>query len=555
MSNNLRLPPVFQPATYRAFMAGADRIVATIRPTLGPVARTVAIQRPLDHRGPEVLDNGGVIAKRIIQLPDYRADVGAMFVRDMLWRLQEQEGDGTATAAVLFQMTFNEGVRLVTAGLNARRLQGFLEEGIEVILDELRRQTVFPGEAPVSDAHHLSQVAFTVCQDRELSDLLGEIFSIVGGYGRLEIREGSSRGLEREYVEGIYWERGLLSRQMVADPQRLRSELEDAAIVLSDLHIHEPQQILPVLVTAFQSGLKRLLIVADEIADSALSLLLANSKPDHMQILAVKTPGFGREQQADFLVDAAVLCGGRPFLRAAGDTFRSIRSEDFGRARRVWADLRSFGLVGGMGDPRQVRRHLAALRAAHAETDDLTLRSKLHERIGRLMGGSATLRVGGVTVREIEERRALAERTAAAVRGAIQEGVVPGGGAALLACRPTLQRRIDATNDPEARAAYQILLRAVAEPLRTIVANAGYDPSDALAEVRMAGPGYGFDVLTGRVTEMCTAGIADPANVVKAATYAGLTSAALALTIDVMVHRTEQPSHATPPPPARRKRL
>lgn len=550
MSNSLCLPPVFQPTTYRAFMAGADRIVATIRPTLGPVARTVAIERTLDHRGPELLDNGGVIAKRIIQLPDYRADVGAMFVRDMLWRLQEQEGDGTATAAVLFQTTYNEGVRLVTAGLNARRLQTHLEEGIEVILDDLRRQTT-----PIGDAAQLAQVAFTVCQDRELSGLLGEIFNIIGGYGRLEIREGNSRGLEREYVEGIYWERGLLSRQMVADPQRLRSELEDAAIVLSDLHIQEPQQILPVLVTAFQSGLKRLLIVADEIADSALSLLFANNKPDHMQILAVKTPGFGREQQADFLVDAAVLCGGRPFLRAAGDTFRSIRSEDFGRARKVWADLRSFGLVGGMGNPRQVRRHLAALRAAHAETDDLTLRGKLHERIGRLMGGSATLRVGGVTVREIEARKALAERTAAAVRGAMQEGVVPGGGAALLACRPALQRRIDATNDPEARAAYQILLRAVAEPLRTIVANAGYDPSDALAEVRMAGTGYGFDVLTGHVTEMCTAGIADPVNVVKAATYAGLTSAALALTIDVMVHRTEQPSHATPPPPARRKQL
>lgn len=550
MSNNLRLPPVFQPTTYRAFMVGADRIVATIRPTLGPVARTVAIQRPLDQRGPELLDNGGVIAKRIIQLPDYRADVGAMFVRDMLWRLQEQEGDGTATAAVLFQATFNEGVRLVAAGLNARRLQGFLEEGIEVILNELRRQTV-----PVNDAHHLAQVAFTVCQDRELSDLLGEIFDIVGGYGRLEIREGSSRGLEREYVEGIYWERGLLSRQMVADPQRLRSELEDAAIVLSDLNIQEPQQILPVLVTAFQAGLKRLLIVADEIADSALSLLLANSKPDHMQILAVKTPGFGREQQADFLVDAAVLCGGRPFLRATGDTFKAIRSEDFGRARRVWADLRSFGLIGGMGDPRQLRRHLAALRAAHSETDDLALRGKLHERIGRLMGGSATLRVGGVTVRDIEARKELAERTAAAVRGAMQEGVVPGGGVALLACRPALQRCIDATHDPEARAAYQILLRAVAEPLRTIVANAGYDPSDALAEVRMAGPGYGFDVLTGRVTAMGAAGITDPANVVKAATYAGLTSAALALTIDVMVHRTEQPAHATPPSPARRKRL
>ena len=550
MSNQLRLPPVYQPITYRAFMAGADRIVATIRPSLGPVARTVAIQRPLDHNSPELLDNGGLIAKRIIQLPDYRADVGAMFVRDMLSRLQEQEGDGTATAAVLFQVAFNEGVRLVTAGLNARQLQTHLAAGTQVILDVLRSQT-----QAVASASELASVAFTICQDRELSDLIGEIFDIIGGDGRLEIREGSGRKLEREYVEGMYWDRGLLSRQMVADAQHLRSDLEDAAIVFSDLQIREPQQILPVLLAAFQAGYRQLLIVADEIGDRAMSLLLANNKPDHMQILAVKTPGFGRDQQAEFLSDAATLCGGHPFLRATGDTFASIRAEQFGRARRVWANLRSFGLSGGKGDPRGLRRHLAALRRLHAETPDLGLRSRLHERIGRLMGGSATLRIGGVTVREMEANKEVAERTAAAVRGAVQEGVLPGGGVALLACQPTLQRCLAAADEPEGRAAYQILLRAVAEPMRVIVANAGYDPSDVLAEVRMAGPGYGFDALGGRITTMQEAGLYDPANVTKAAVYAGLSSAALALTIDVIVHRTQQPTHATLPTPTRRKQL
>ncbi len=551
MSNSVRLPPVYQPVTYRAFMAGADRIVATVRPTLGPGARTVAIQRPLDHRGgPELLDNGGVIAKRIIQLPDYRADVGAMFVRDMLWRLQEQEGDGTATAAVLFQKIFSEGVRLVAAGLNARRLQTHLETGMQIILDALHCQT-----KAVTGASELADVAFTICQDRALSDLFGEIFDILGDYGRLEIREGNGRGLEREYVEGMYWNRGLLSRQMLADAQQLRSELEDVAIVFSDLQIREPQELLPLLITAFQAGHRRLLIVADEMADSAISLLLANSKPDQMQILAVKTPGFGRDQQTEFLSDAAAICGGRVFLRATGDTFASIRAEHFGRARRVWAELHSFGVSGGKGDPRLLRRHLAALRALHAKPPALALRSRLHARIGRLMGGSATLRVGGATVREVEARKDLAERTAAAVRGALQEGVVPGGGVALLDCRPVIQRRLTTADEPEERAAYQILLRAVAEPLRTIVANAGYDPNDVLSEVRMAGPGYGFDVLGGRITAIQEAGLYDPANVTKAAVYAGLSSAALALTIDVIVHRTEQPAHATPPTPGRRKQL
>lgn len=550
MSNQHRLPPVYQPVTYRGLMRGANQIVNSIRPTLGPVARVVAVERPLEPSGPELLDNGGTIAKRIIQLPDYRADVGAMFVRDLLWRLQDQEGDGTATAAVLFQEVFNAGVRLVTAGHNARRLQMFLEAGMHVVLDELRRQTV-----AVTGASQLAQVAFTVCHDQALSELLGEIFDLVGGYGRVEIREGSGRGLDREYVEGIYWERGLLSRQMFSDPVRMRSELENAAIVVSDLHVREPQQFIPLLTAALQANLRQLLIMVDEVSDSALSVLLANNRPEHMQILAVRTPGFGREQQADFLADTAILTGARAFLRAAGDSFATIKAEDFGRARRVWADHRSFGIVGAKGDPRALRRHLAELRTAHDAALEIGLRGRLHERIGRLLGGSATLRVGALTVRDLEARKELADRTAATVRGALQEGVVAGGGAALLACRKVVLQQRDNATDPDERAAYKILADALDKPLRVIAANAGYDPSDVLADVRTAGSGHGFDALTGRVVCMADAGIMDPASVVKSAVYTALSGAALGLTIDVLVHRSEQPTRATPPTPGKRKRL
>ena len=225
--------------------------------------------------------------------------------------------------------------------------------------------------------------------------------------------------------------------------------------------------------------------MVDEVSDSALSLLLANNRPDHMHILAVRTPGFGREQQADFLADTAMLTGARAFLRAAGDSFESINAEDFGRARRVWADQRSFGIVGAKGNPRALRRHLAELRTAYEAALDIGLRGRLHERIGRLLGGSATLRVGGVTVRDLEARKELADRTAATVRGALQEGVVPGGGVALLACRSALQRQRAAATGPRRARSLQILADALGEPLRTIAANAGYDPSDVLAaEVR-----------------------------------------------------------------------
>lgn len=545
-----RCAPLFQPATYRALSSGASQIIDAIRPTLGPIPRSVAVDRLLDLRGPEILDNGGLIAKRIIQLPNLYADVGAMFVRDFLWRLQDQEGDGTATAAVLFQAVYAAGIRHIAAGYNARHLQLYLEKGIQIVLAELQRMTV-----RLSSERELAHVAYTVCQDRELSDLLGEIFAIIGGYGRLEIRKGHTRELQREYVEGMYWERGVLSRQMITDWKRMRCELEDVFVAISDLQLRTAQQVLPLLEQAVRVGARGLLLVADEIAGSAMALLLANHRPGTLQIVAVKTPGFGQEEQAAVLTDLALLTGGRAIHRAAGDTFDRFSAEDFGHVRRAWASAESFGIIGGKNDPRALRQHISTLRRAYDETLDVVQRGKLQARLGKLLSGSATLRVGGVTEREMEARKELAERTAVAVRGALQEGIVPGGGVALQDCQPALLRAANEAIDPDECAAYRILAQAMTEPIRTIVANAGHTPSNVLAAVRLAGAGYGYDVLSGQVVEMMSAGIQDPASVQKAAAYTGLSSAALALTIDVLVHRTEQPTRATVRVPGQRKRL
>ncbi|MDI9547217.1 MAG: TCP-1/cpn60 chaperonin family protein [Chloroflexota bacterium] len=548
-TNSRRL--VFQPGSYASLQSGANQIVNAIRPTLGPLPRVVAIDRILDTRIPELLDNGGTIAKRIIQLRDMHADVGAMYVRDCLWQLQDQEGDGTATAAVIFQSVFNQGVRHVAGGYNARRLQTYLEEGARLVLAELTRMT-----AAVNGKERLAQAAYTVCQDAELSDLLGEIFDIVGEYGRLEIREDSGRGLEREYVEGMYWEKGLLSRELIADWTRVRSELEDAAVFISDLSLREPEDLLPILVCALKNERRRLLIIANEISDSAMSLLLANNrKPEEFQVLAVHTPGHGAEEQAWFLTDAAILCGGRPYIREAGDHPRGLRPEHFGRARRVWASRENFGIIGGRGDPRMLRRHIAELQQTFEDSLDVVYRSKLEKRIGKLLGGSATLRIGGVSEHEIEERKERAERTALAVRGALREGALPGGGAALLACRPALHERLRQAADDEEAAAYRILIDTVAEPMRALAANAGYNPALAVGEAEAGGTGFGFDVLRGEAVHMTEAGILDPASVQKAAAVTGITSAALALTIDVLVHRPDQPARASVRPPSKRKRL
>jgi chaperonin GroEL len=526
---------------------GINQIIEAIRPTLGPRPRIVAIDRILDDRMPELLDNGGIIARRIIQLADRDEDVGAMFIREVLWRMHEQVGDGTATAAVLFGSVYNQGIRYLAAGGNATRLQHHLVKGVQLILKDLSRMRVH-----LQGKERLAQVAETICYD---PPLLGEVFDIIGEYGRLEIRPGRRRELEREYVEGMYWERGLVSREMITDHQRVRTEFEEAAILISDLEIKEPQQLFPALELALKSNIRNLLIVAGDVSSSAVGFLLTNKKPDKFQAVAVKTPGWGTQEQAWALEDLAILTGGRAFLKVAGDTFSRIKQEDFGHARRVWADPRNFGVIGGKGNPRVLRHHIAALRAAHEQTEDAVLHGKLLKRIGKLLGGSATLWAGGTTELEIEARQEVAKRTAAAMRGGMREGVVPGGGVALLACRPALERQLEQSQEPDARAAYHILIKALEAPLRTIVANAGHDASEVMAHVTLAGAGHGFDVTTGQVVDMAEVGIYDPTGVQKAAVYAAVASAGLALTTDVLVHRKEQGEPATVPTPGKRKKL
>ena len=540
---------IFQPATYRGMQQGINKIVEAIRPTLGPLPRVVAIDRILDNRMPELLDNGAVIAQRIIQLPGRAEDVGAMLVRDLLVRIRDQVGDGTATAALLFQLIYNEGVRYLTSGGNAMRLRAYLEQGMRVILDQLSESTVH-----LEGKEKLAHIAETICYHPPMARLMGEIFDIIGEYGRLEIRKGRGRGLEREYVEGIYWERGLVSREMITGHAQLRTEFENAAILISDLRIETPQQLFPVLELAIRADVRYLFMVLGEISDAAINFLLANKNPERFQAVAVQTPGWDVYARAAALEDLAVLTGGRPFVRIAGDTLDRIGLDDLGQARRVWADRRNFRIIGGKGDARALRQHIAHLRARFDRTDNPVEREKLRERIGKLMGGSATLWVGGATELEIEERKELAERTAAAMRGAMMEGVVPGGGVALLACRPALQRLLDQSSDSDAHAAYRILIKAVEAPMRAIIANAGYDASEVMAHVKLAGPGHVFDVTSGQIVDVAQSGIYDATAVQKSAVYGAVTSAAQALTIDVLVHRQEQPL-VTGREPSKIKRL
>jgi len=533
---------VFQPQIYRRFQRGIDDIVSAVRPTLGPCPRLVASARQSSTNTPELLDSGGIIARRITELPNRDENAGAMLVRHLLWRIYEQVGDGTATAAVIFQAVYKQSVPYIIAGGSPMLMRRYLERGAQLIRDELAGMV-----RHVEGREQLARIAESICHERELAELLGEIFDIIGEHGQVEIRSSAGRGLDREYVEGMHWAGGLLSREMVIDAVRMRVDLESVGILISDLDIDDPLQLVPVIEMALQAGIRSLVIVANRLSDRAIGLLVANRDAGAFQVMAVKAPGLRADEQAAALEDLAVLTGGRRLLRAAGDQLGRVRIADLGRARRAWANKDHFGIVGGKGDPHELRRHVACLRAAYAVVEDPRA-CKLHrQRLGRLCGGAATLWVGGATESDITIRKDLAGRAAEALRGAIAGGVLPGAGVALLACRPALRRALEQSDAPDERAAYRVLLDAISAPIHTIASNAGYDARAVMTDLAQAGCGYGFDALSGQIVDAAHAGILDVAATQQMAICSAIDAAALALTIDVLVHRAQPEMRAANP--------
>jgi chaperonin GroEL len=305
---------------------------------------------------------------------------------------------------------------------------------------------------------------------------------------------------------------------------------------------------------ALRHEIKTLIIVASKLSDAAIGFLLTNRDPERLQVIAVTTPDYSKDPQAAALQDMAALTGGRIFLAVTGATLDHVRPEDLGRARRAWADLRNFGIIGGKGDPRALRRHIHRLQKAYENIDAPVLKAKLLTRLGKLMGGSATLWVGASTEVIMNRRVEVAKRTASAMRLALEEGVVPGGGIAILSCRQALRDQLAHAEEPDERAAYEILIKAAEAPLRTIAANAGYDACEVMSDLRLAGPGHGLDVVRDEIVSIEESKLFDPAGVVKAALFGAVKTAALALTVDVIVHHAE-PERAQPLRPVARMKL
>jgi len=406
-----------------------------------------------------------------------------------------------------------------------------LEQSVEVAADQLRKMA-----RPLEGEEAIARVARAACQDEELSSLLGEIFDIVGREGYVQVERGHKRGLERQYVEGGYWKNGWLSPHFVTDQARQVAELEEPAILVSDLQINSASQLVPILDQLIRAGSKSFMVIGRDVSDSALGLLVHNAQRKVIPTLAVRAAGYGSERRG-ILQDIAVLTGGRPLSPEVGASLEGVGMADLGRARRTWADRSRFGLAGGRGDPRSLRRHVARVRRELAAEEDADEREKLRRRLGILLGGVATLRVSAATDSEAEARKVRAERAVVALRAALQGGVVPGGGRAYLACQDAVQTAGQKLRDDAQRVGFAILHRALEEPLRAIAANMGHAAGTVVAQVRASPPGVGFDARSGQLCDLWARGILDAEQTLEAALRGAMSGVAMVLTTEVLVHR------------------
>ncbi len=524
---------VFQPQVHASLQRGISKMVSAIRPTLGPLSGGVA----MDHLNktkslPEFLDDGGVIARRMIELPNRDEDMGAMLVRSMIVRQHEAIGDGTATVAVLFEAIFNAGLRYIAAGGNAMRLRRCLEGAVPLLLKALDDMAF-----PLIGQQAVTGMAHSLCHDDEVAEALGAAFDLLGAYGRLEIRDDYGRGVRHEDVAGNYFYSGLFSKTLVTDDApNGYTVVENPAIFLCDFDIEDHRRLFPVLQAAHAASVRDLIIIARTLSEKAIGLLATNNRMGKFRTIAIQLPGLNPTDKMAAVEDISLMTGAVPFLQITGESLERVTAKQFGHARRLWVDMNAFGLVGGRGDPRPLRHHLRRLKARYHNSSKVDERKTLLARIGNLLGRSIIVRVGGFTETEIKARKSLADRTALALRVAVEQGSVPGGGIALLNCRRLLEDHLSTVDDLDERAAYRILIKALAEPARTIFQNAGYDPGEIMAQLSKGRADTGFDVVTRRVVNLCEAGILDSVIVLKTSLRNAITTAAMTLTIDSLIH-------------------
>jgi chaperonin GroEL len=504
-----------------------------VKVTLGPKGRYVVLDKKF---GSPTITNDGVTIAREIELEDVFENQGAQLVREVATKTNDIAGDGTTTATLLAQAIVREGLKNVAAGANPLALKRGIEKAVDVAVDEIKSLS-----KEISGKEEIARVATISADDREIGDVIADAIEKVGKDGVVNVEESNTFGMDLEFTEGMQFDKGYLSPYFVTDPDRMEAVLEDPFILIANQKIGSVQDLLPVLEKVIQSG-KGLLIIAEDVEGEALATLVVNKLRGTFTGIAVKAPGFG-DRRKRMLEDIAILTGGEVITEELGLKLENTQTSQLGRARKVVVTKDNTTIVDGAGEVEQIKGRINQIKAEIENTDSDFDREKLQERLAKLAGGVAVIKVGAATETEIKEKKHRVEDALSATRAALEEGIIPGGGVALVLAVPAVQE-VDAEGDEAT--GVRIIARALEEPLRQLADNAGLEGSVVVNEVRVREKGAGLNVATGEYEDMITAGIIDPAMVTRSALQNAASIAKNILTTEVIVADIPEETPAMP---------
>jgi chaperonin GroEL len=506
----------------RALEAGVDAVANAVKVTLGPKGRYVVLDKKF---GAPTITNDGVTIAREIEVEDVFENQGAQLVREVATATNDVAGDGTTTATVLAQRIVRDGLKNVTAGANPLALKRGIERAVDQVVDNIRSLS-----KEVSGKDQIARVATISAGDEDIGDVIADAIEKVGKDGVVNVEEGQTFGMDLEFTEGMQFDKGYISPYMVTDQDRMEAVLEDPYILIANQKIGSVRDLLPILEGVIQSG-KSLLIIAEDVEGEALATLVVNKLRGTFTGVAVKAPGFG-DRRKRMLEDIAILTGGEVITEEMGLKLENTQISQLGRARRVVVAKDNTTIIDGSGDAEAIKGRINQIKTEVENTDSDFDREKLQERLAKLSGGVAVVKVGAATETEMKEKKHRVEDALQATRAALEEGIVPGGGVALL------QAAKDVSADQfegDERTGAQIVLRAVEEPLRQIAENAGLEGSVVVNDVRRAEPGQGLNAATNEIVDLVSAGVIDPAMVTRSALQNAASIAKNILTTEAIV--------------------
>ncbi|MFI3166702.1 MAG: chaperonin GroEL [Bacillota bacterium] len=520
----------------KALEAGVNALAGTVKITIGPKGRNVVLDKKF---GAPLITNDGVTIAKEIELPDPFENMGAQLVKEVSTKTNDVAGDGTTTAVVLAQAIIREGIKNVAAGSNPMILKKGISKAVDVCVDKLKEIS-----KPIENKMSIAQVASISAGDEAVGDLIADAMEKVGNDGVITVEESKTAKTELSVVEGMQFDRGYLSPYMATNTDKMEAVMENAVILITDKKINSIQEVLPVLEQVVQNGLK-LLIIAEDIEGEALATIIVNKLKGTFNCVAVKAPGFGDRRKA-MLEDIAILTGGVVISADLGYELKDATLDMLGRAKTVKVDKDNTTIVEGFGSSEMIASRVASIKAQIAETTSEYDKEKLHERLAKIAGGVAVINVGAATEVEMKEKKLRIDDALAATRAAVEEGIVPGGGVALLNAIAPLEELI-ATLEGEERTGAQIVKRALEEPIRQIAENAGLDGAVIVNNIlQNNSPTYGFNALKNVYVDMVEEGIIDPTKVTRSALQNAASVASTLLTTESIVADIPEPASAMP---------